>query len=91
VRERDRPYGAGVLELEEQPVAARGRERRRESDAVVLRVHVQERQVALAQRDEVAAGAEVRLDLDRLAVARDREAEPGLLARVRGAASSRTS
>ena len=43
---------------------------------------MQEREVALAQGDQVAAGAEVRLGADRLAVARDREAQIGLLARA---------
>ena len=61
-----------VLELEEQPVAAGGRELGLERDGrSPRRVDVQERQVALAQRDEVAAGAEVRLGRDRLAVAGD--------------------
>src|SRR3954469_6538442 len=39
-------------------------------------MHVQERQVALAQGDEVALGAEVVLDGDRLAGAGDGEVEP---------------
>ena len=39
------------------------------------RVHVEEPQIALAQRDQVAVGAEVGLDVNRLAVARDRERE----------------
>ena len=47
-----------------------------ELDAVALgRVDVQEGEIALAQRDQVAAGAEVGLGLDRLAAARDGEAE----------------
>ena len=41
-------------------------------------VDVQEGEVALAQRDEVAAGAQVGLDRDRPAVARDGEAQVGL-------------
>ena len=44
-------------------------------------VHVQEREVALAQRDEVALGAQVVLDRDGLAVARDVERELGLARR----------
>ena len=49
--------------------------------AVLVGVHVQEREVALAQRDEVALGAQVVLDGDGPAVAGDREAELGLLRR----------
>ena len=51
-----------------------------ELDAMVLGgVHVQEREIALAQRDQVAARAEVGLGLDRLAGARDREAQLGAM------------
>ena len=63
------------LELQEQAVGAGreevGRERNRAGGvAVLLGVDVQVREVALAQRDEVAAGAEVRLDLAARAVRR---------------------
>ena len=67
--------GACDLELQEQAVAAGGREVGRERhDAgrlvAVVRVDVQVGEVALAQRDQVAAGAEVRLEAgDRPAVA----------------------
>ena len=44
-----------------------------ELQAVLVGVHVQEGEVALAQRDQVALGAQVLLDRDRLAVARDVE------------------
>ncbi len=55
-----------MLELEEQAIAAGARERRRERHRVALGVHVQEREVALAQRDQVAARAEVGLSPDGL-------------------------
>ena len=62
-----------MLELQVQPVARVGVELGLELDAVpVDRVHVQVGEVALAQRDQVAAGAEVGLGLDGLAVAGDR-------------------
>ena len=64
-----------MLELEEQAVAAGGGELDLEVGAVAARVDVQERHVALAERDEVAAGAEVGLGRDRLAVARDGEVQ----------------
>ena len=62
-RERGRMDAAAVLELKEQAVAALGRELRRERDRLSLLggVGVQVAEVALAQRDEVAAGAEVGL------------------------------
>ena len=50
------------------------------------RVHVQEGEIALAQRHEVTVGAEVGLDLDRLALADDVEGERALLAGDRGLA-----
>jgi len=43
-------------ELQEQAVAARGRELCHEAQAVLVGVDVQEREVTLAQRDEVALG-----------------------------------
>ena len=52
----------GGLELQEQAVAAGGRERGHEPQAVLVGVDVQEGEVALAQRDEVALGAQVVLD-----------------------------
>src|SRR5690242_19377737 len=59
-------YGAGVLEVQEQAVRARGRERRHEVDrraalharlGVLRRVVVQVGEVAAAQRDEVPESA----------------------------------
>ena len=56
-----------MLELQVQAVARARLQVGLELDAVRLgRVHVQEREIALAQRDQVAAGAEVGLGLDRL-------------------------
>ena len=56
-------------ELEEQAVPARRRERGHEAQPAGVGVDVEEREVAVAQRDEMAAGAEVRLDHDRPPVA----------------------
>jgi hypothetical protein len=52
---------------------------------------MQEREVALAQRDEVPLGAEVVPDGDRAAVARDREVQRGLAPSVRLTRSPSTS
>ena len=71
-----------MLELEEQPVAAGGGERRREARARAGGMHVEEGEVALAQRDQVAVRAEVRLGVDRLPVARDGELQLLLGARA---------
>ncbi len=80
-------HPAFVLELEEQPVPPGGWELRRERHKVVVagaiaagvfgRVGSQEPEVPLAQRDQMAAGAEVGLGVDDLAVAADRELEYG--------------
>ena len=65
-----------MLELQVQAVARVGVELGLELDAVpVERVHVQVGEIALAQRDQVAAGAQVGLGLDGRAVAGDGEAE----------------
>ncbi len=48
----------------------------------LLGVNVQECQVSLAQGDQVTAGAEVALGLDRLAPAADREGQLGVLTRL---------
>ena len=75
-----------VLELEEQAVAALrgelGREADRGASPCVGGVGVEVAEVARAERDEVAAGAEVGLGADRLAVARDAEREVALAARA---------
>ena len=47
------------LELQEQAVAARGGELGHEAQAVLVGMDVQEREVALPQRDEVALSAVV--------------------------------
>ena len=71
------------LELQKQAVAAGGRECRTELDGVCVgRVDVQKGEVAVAQGDEVPAGAEVGLGLDRCAVLGDGEAQLALLARA---------
>ena len=63
---RDCPDGAVVLELQEQTVAPRRRELGAEADAPrrarLLGMDVQEGQIPLAQRDQVAVGPQVRLD-----------------------------
>ncbi len=71
------------LELEEQAVAAGRRELGHEAQPVLVRVDVQEGEVALAQRDEVALGAEVVVERDGRAVAGDRRtpsSSPGVQA-----------
>src|SRR3712207_2989701 len=78
-----RPHPPVVPELEEEPVAAGRGEGRREADrvaagAVLGGVDVQEGKIALAQRDQMAARAEVRLYADGVAVQRDGEPQPGL-------------
>src|SRR3954453_13313029 len=62
-------------ELEEQPVAPGGRELGHEPQRVLVGVDVEEREVAVAQCDEVALRAEVRLHGDGAARARDLEAQ----------------
>ena len=57
-------HAAPGPELQEEPVGPGGRERRPERRAVLVGVHVQEGEVALAQRDEVTLGAQVGLDGD---------------------------
>ena len=64
-------------ELQEEPVGPGCREGRHERRAVLVGVHVQEGEVALAQRDEVTLGAQVVAERDRPAVAGDREPELG--------------
>jgi hypothetical protein len=79
-----------VLEVKEEAIPARGRERGLEADraagAVVVGVDVEEREVAVAQRDEVAVGAEVALDADGPAGLGDREAQLRVPAGARRAA-----
>src|SRR5687768_9931616 len=71
---------ARVLELEEESVAARGRELCLEPDGAPAatafgRVGVQVGEVTFAQRDQVPLGTEVLIDLDGLACAGDVEGE----------------
>src|SRR5687768_15843147 len=78
-REGGRVDLALVLELQEQPVAGLARELGREGDrrpaGLAGRVDMEVGEVAFAQRDQMAAGAEVGLHLDWLARAADREAQ----------------
>ena len=79
------------LELQEQAVAARRwGTSPSNAQAVLVGVDVEEGEVALAQRDEVAPGAEVRLDGDGRAVAGDGEAQLGLGAGLAGRSASVT-
>ena len=81
-----------VLELQEEAIAAGGREGRAELDgSLVGGVDVEEGEVTLSQGDEVPAGAEVGLGLDRCAVLGDGEAQRALLPGRVAAASSLTS
>src|SRR5688572_16989915 len=77
-------HPAVVLELEEQSVARRARKLGGEGHrtaplapaiGVAGRMNVQIGQIAFAQRDQMAARAEVGLDGDRLAALQDREAQ----------------
>src|SRR4051812_7368573 len=72
------------LELQEQAIGAT-RELGHEAQGLGVGVDVEEGEVAPAQRDEVALRAEVVLDRDGPAAARDGEAELGLGAGPAGA------
>jgi hypothetical protein len=76
---------AVVLELEEEPVGALGRELGLEARRVAGGMGVEVGQVSPAQGDEVALGAQIVLDIDILAVARDLEGELGRAPGARGA------
>ena len=82
LRERHRVDPAANLELQKEAIAAGAREGRLEFQGVCVRMNVQEREIALAEGDEVALRAKVVLDVDFLPVPRHREAELGLLVRT---------
>lgn len=79
MREDGRPHGAVDRHLQEQAVHAVARERGTEGNrplgVVADRLDMKEREIAVAQHDEVPGGPQVRIEPNRLTVPLNAEAE----------------